>query len=163
MGGGKPDLCNERAAGVHLLLSYLQVHVLRTVFVLLEAILPCLQKPDEKNARWIENTDLHTFLLYRPKSAKSADIKKRPPVPSKYDKLDDEDAEQKEIVEEESDSEDEVVIPDEQDNDKMPFIQSFIFSLVWALGGYLEDKERYKLEEYLRGQVRQYFHVDLIL
>jgi len=134
---------------VHLFLSYLQVHVLRTVFVLLEAILPCLQKPDEKNAR--------------PKSAKSADIKKRPPVPSKYDKLDDEDAEQKEIVEEESDSEDEVVIPDEQDNDKMPFIQSFIFSLVWALGGYLEDKERYKLEEYLRGQVRQYFHVDLIL
>ena len=84
-------------------------------------------------------------------------------MPSKYDKLDDEDAEQKEIVEEESDSEDEVVIPDEQDNDKMPFIQSFIFSLVWALGGYLEDKERYKLEEYLRGQVRQYFHVDLIL
>ena len=57
-------------------------------------------------------------------------------------------------MDEESDSEDEVVIPDEQDNDKLPFIQSFIFSLVWALGGYLEDKERCKLEEYLRGQVR---------
>ena len=87
--------------------------------------------------------------ILRPKSAKSADIKKRPP------KNEDEDgAEEKEPgVEEDSDSEDENAGGDLDDDQLMPFTQSFIFSLLWALGGYLEDSERGKLEAFLRGTV----------
>ena len=89
------------------------------------------------------------YSLLRPKSAKSADIKKRPP------KNEDEDgAEEKEAgVEEDSDSEDENAGGDLDDDQLMPFTQSFIFSLLWALGGYLEDSERGKLEAFLRGTV----------
>ena len=88
----------------------------------------------------------------RPKSAKSADIKKRPPKNEKNE--DDEGGDEKELgVEEDSDSEDENCGGGLDDDQLMPFTQSFIFSLLWALGGYLEDNERSKLEAYLRGQV----------
>ena len=56
-------------------------------------------------------------------------------------------------MEEDSDSEDENGGGGLDDDQLMPFTQSFIFSLLWALGGYLEDNERSKLEAYLRGQV----------
>ena len=60
VGGSKPPLCDERATGEpppcwldhqppHLLP---QVHILHTLFVLLEAILPCMQQSEEKSARY---------------------------------------------------------------------------------------------------------------
>ena len=92
------------------------------------------------------------YSLLRPKSAKSADIKKRPPKNEKN--VDDEGGDEKELgVEEDSDSEDENGGGGLDDDQLMPFTQSFIFSLLWALGGYLEDSERSKLEAFLRGQV----------
>ena len=57
-------------------------------------------------------------------------------------------------MEEDSDSEDENGGGGLDDDQLMPFTQSFIFSLLWALGGYLEDSERSKLEAFLRGQVK---------
>ena len=57
-------------------------------------------------------------------------------------------------MEGDSDSEDENGATGDLDDDlMMPFTQSFIFSMLWALGGYLEDSERSKLEAFLRGQV----------
>ena len=92
-------------------------------------------------------------MCTRPKSAKSADLKKRPPKSEKNE--DDEGGDEKELgVEEDSDSEDENGAKGDLDDDlMMPFTQSFIFSMLWALGGYLEDSERSKLEAFLRGQV----------
>ena len=79
-------------------------------------------------------------------------MKKRPPKNEKNE--DDEGGNEKELgVEEDSDSEDENGGGGLDDDQLMPFTQSFIFSLLWALGGYLEDSERSKLEAFLRGQV----------
>ena len=79
-------------------------------------------------------------------------MKKRPPKNEKNE--DDEGGDEKELgVEEDSDSEDENGGGGLDDDQLMPFTQSFIFSLLWALGGYLEDSERSKLEAFLRGQV----------
>ena len=79
---------------------------------------------------------------------KSADPKKR--VAPQDDKNEDEEGEEKGApAEEESDDEDEVVAVVE-DNIMVPFMQSFIFSLIWSLGGYLEDTERAKLECFLK-------------
>ena len=123
--------------------------------------MPCMQVSEEKSARYgyifpskknllcLCKKSVYEAWILRPKSAKSADIKKRPP------KNEDEDgAEEKEPgVEEDSDSEDENAGGDLDDDQLMPFTQSFIFSLLWALGGYLEDSERGKLEAFLRGTV----------
>ena len=83
-------------------------------------------------------------------------MKKRPPKNEKNE--DDEGGDEKELgVEEDSDSEDENGGGGLDDDQLMPFTQSFIFSLLWALGGYLEDSERSKLEAFLRGQVNILF------
>ena len=72
VGGSKSQLCDERAPGdpakwldhqlSHLLL---QVHVLHTLFVLLEAILPCMQQSEDKSARygWIIDWKMITMQL----------------------------------------------------------------------------------------------------
>jgi len=39
---------------------------------------------------------------------------------------------------------------EEVDPSKNAYEQTFIFSLAWALGGYLENPERFKLESYMR-------------
>ena len=109
--------------------------MLHTLLTLLEAILPCMQQPDEKE---------------RP--TKSADPKRR----ANELKQGDEEAEEKNAaVEDDSDSEDEHVAIAVADNLEairlLPFTNSFIFSLIWAIGGYLEDREREKLESYLVG------------
>ena len=100
-----------------------------------------------------DGKSLEIKVWTRPKSAKSADLKKRPPKSAKNE--DDEGGDEKELgVEEDSDSEDENGAKGDLDDDlMMPFTQSFIFSMLWALGGYLEDSERSKLEAFLRGQV----------
>ena len=83
-----------------LITTGLQVHILQTVFTLLEAMLPALQ-PQQDGVTEVE----------------------RPP--------------------EDSDEEDEPrSVTDIQ--------QTYIFALVWAFGGYLENDERVRLEAYLR-------------
>ena len=83
-----------------LITTGLQVHILQTVFTLLEAMLPGLQ-PQQDGVTEVE----------------------RPP--------------------EDSDEEDEPrSVTDIQ--------QTYIFALVWAFGGYLENDERVRLEAYLR-------------
>ena len=89
-----------------LITTGLQVHILQTVFTLLEAMLPALQ-PQQDGVTEVE----------------------RPP--------------------EDSDEEDEPrSVTDIQ--------QTYIFALVWAFGGYLENDERVRLEAYLRYSTVQY-------
>ena len=81
----------------------LQVHILQTVFTLLEAMLPSL-KPQPERRRAVDS-----------------------------------DREQ----EEDSDGE---VEPDSVTDIQ----QTYIFALIWAFGGYLENNERVRLEAFLR-------------
>ena len=81
----------------------LQVHILQTVFTLLEAMLPSL-KPQPERRRAVDS-----------------------------------DREQ----EEDSDGE---VEPDSV----IDIQQTYIFALIWAFGGYLENNERVRLEAFLR-------------
>merc|ERR1719336_2413205 len=70
------------------------------------------------------------------------------------------DKKKKQVVERDEDDEDEDVsdeeekeeIVDKQEDDpkKNDFEQTYIFSLLWAVGGYLENAERVKLETHLR-------------
>ena len=114
-------------ANLTFVMEVLQVNILHTIFTLIAAILPCMQIVED----------------IRP--VKSADIRKKVAV---------EETEQNEenvAAPEESESEDED--DDEkqvEEVDKMDFSQTYIFALCWAFGGYLEDSERFKLENFLR-------------
>ena len=97
-----------------LITAGLQVHILQTVFTLLEAMLPGLKPSKEKT---------------RPKVR---------------------DRDEEEESESESESEDE----SDQDHSKTDIQQTYIFSLIWAFGGYLENDERKRLEAYLREKIQ---------
>ena len=101
-----------------LITAGLQVHILQTVFTLLEAMLPGLKPVKEKT---------------RPK-AKDRD-------------------EEEEESESESESEDD----SDPDNTKTDIQQTYIFALIWAFGGYLENPERVRLEAYLREKIQLQF------
>ena len=112
-------------SNLHFVMNVLQVHVLNTVFVLLEALLPCLQKADEDHP-----------------------IKKTVSTHEKKKKQSDRDSDE----EDEDDEEEEILerIPEQElDPKKNDFEQTYIFSLIWALGGYLETPERIKLETHI--------------
>jgi dynein heavy chain len=106
-------------ANLHFVMNVLQVHVLNTLFVLLEALLPCMQKSD----------DDHPI-----KKAITGDKKKKQMV--ERDEEDDDD----DLSDEEIEKEEAVEIQD--DPNKNDFEQTYIFSLLWAVGGYLENAER---------------------
>ena len=96
----------------------MQVHVLNTLFVLLEALLPCMQKSEDE----------HPI-----KKAVTADKKKKQVVER------DEDEDDEDISDEE---EKEEIVEQQDDPKKNDFEQTYIFSLLWAVGGYLENAER---------------------
>ena len=108
-------------ANLQFVMKVLQVHVLHTLFTLLESLLPCLQK--------VETDEVSS--------------KKKGPENDKKKK-------QQEVQEEE---EDEVEGPNsEEDPNRNDFAQTYIFALVWAIGGYLENDDRIKLEGYIRNK-----------
>ena len=111
-------------SNLHFVMNVLQVHVLNTVFVLLEALLPCLQKAEED----------HPI-----KKAANAEKKKKQIERDSDEEDEDEEEEEMEKIEQ-----------IEQDPKKNDFEQTYIFSLIWALGGYLENAERLKLESHMR-------------
>ena len=84
--------------------SALQVHILQTVFILLEALLPCAQKKKEKSGD------------------------------PEQDREDDNNEEN---------------VTDTQ--------QVYIFALIWAFGGYLENSDRERLEAYMREKIQLQF------
>ena len=95
-----------------------QVHVLNTLFVLLEALLPCMQKSEDE----------HPI-----KKAVTADKKKKLVVERDDDDEDEDD---------EDEEEKEEIVEQQDDPKKNDFEQTYIFSLLWAVGGYLENAER---------------------
>ena len=98
-----------------LITAGLQVHILQTIFTLLEAMLPSLKPGKDKK---------------KPKNRED----------------DDEDEDE----EEESDEESEL-------DTNTDLQQTYIFALVWAFGGYLENPERVRLEAYLREKIQLQF------
>ena len=98
------------------------MHVLNTLFVLLEALLPCMQKSEDE----------HPIK----KAVTNADKKKKQVVER------DEDDEDEDVSDEEE--KEEIVDKQEDDPKKNDFEQTYIFSLLWAVGGYLENAERWK-------------------
>ena len=96
----------------------MQVHVLNTLFVLLEALLPCMQKSEDE----------HPI-----KKAVTADKKKKLVVERDEDDEDEDD---------EDEEEKEEIVEQQDDPKKNDFEQTYIFSLLWAVGGYLENAER---------------------
>ena len=109
------------SANLHFVMNALQVHVLNTIFSLLEALLPCLKVPEENApVEAKKKTD------YRRKTM--ANIEKE--------------------VSQEVGSEEE----EEEDTDprRTDFQQTYIFALTWAVGGYLENSCRVRLEAYMK-------------
>ena len=119
-------------ANLKFVMNVLQVHMLHTLFTLLEALLPCLQPVDEKEAMKGGN------------ETKVAEV-----VNQDEDEVKDDHQNPQELDEGDSDSDDED-LKDKNLPAKVDFEQIYIFSLCWAIGGYLEDPERVKLEEHLR-------------
>ena len=106
-------------ANLHFVMNVLQVHVLNTLFVLLEALLPCMQKSEDEH----------------PIKKSVADNKKKKTVVERDDEDDDEDLSDEEVEKEE--------VEEQQDDPKKnDFEQTYIFCLLWAVGGYLENAER---------------------
>ena len=119
-------------ANLHFVMNILQINVLHTLLVLLEAILPCMKKEEEEE-----------ILAPREEA----------PNPDNMDNDEDEDDEENEenkveAVEEEE--EEEEVQPEE----KIHFDQCYLFALCWSFASYLEDSERLKLEEFLRTKTK---------
>ena len=135
---------------LHFVMNVLQVHVLHTLFVLLEALLPCLQ-PEVEEEEVVETKPVIEEEEEDDKEEKGDPVKKAEkqavelPVEDQAT-----DGEQGGDDEEEDEEEEEVT----QKKKVFDFEQTFIFCLSWALGGYLEDDERVKLEEFMRTKTK---------
>ena len=119
-------------ANLHFVMNILQINVLHTLLVLLEAILPCMKKEEEEE-----------ILAPREEAPNSDNM-------DNDDEDEDEDNEENKIEEEEAVEEEEEVQPEEQ----IHFDQCYLFALCWSFASYLEDSERLKLEEFLRKKTK---------
>ena len=100
-----------------LITAGLQIHILQTVFTLLEAMLPGLRPAKDKAKSKARNWER--------------------------------DREEEEV---EEDSEEE-----ELTSTNCDVHQTYIFALIWAFGGYLENEERVRLEAFLREKIQLQF------
>jgi len=125
-------------ANLHFVMNFLQIHVLHTLFILLESILPCMQKEDERAVKLVEEK---TKLQIAKEAAERNVAKSK----SEVDDMDDD--EEEDVEEEEEEVEE---IEPQEEIQKNDFEQCYIFALSWAFGGYLEDSERLKLESFKR-------------
>ena len=93
---------------LQLVTPALQIHILQTVFTLLEALLPSL----------------------KPTPDKASDADKDADEESEYDN---------------------------EDGEASDIHQTYIFALIWAFGGYLENNDRVRLENYMREKIQLQF------
>jgi dynein heavy chain len=121
-------------SNLHFVMNVLQVHVLNTLLALLESLLPCMQRNDDEVPR------------------KAAAEKNKKPQKNSIENDDDEEDTKRDKFKRDDDEgeEEEEEQVEEVDPSKNAYEQTFIFSLAWALGGYLENPERFKLESYMR-------------
>ena len=96
-----------------LITAGLQIHILQTVFTLLEAMVPGLRPAKDRSRNKAKNRD----------------------------------RDEEEEEEEESEEEEELGV-------NTDIQQTYIFALIWAFGGYLENNERVRLEAYLREKIQ---------
>ena len=136
--GSFSNIYKWATANLKFVMNVLQVHMLQTMFTLLEALLPCLQPIDERDSL----KSAEAKIVPKPTADETG---KEEPKP-KADELVREDPKPDEG---DSDSDDEEVTKKVQSTE-LDFEQIYIFALCWAIGGYLEDSERMKLEEHFR-------------
>ena len=117
-----PRVYKYASANLHFVMKVLQVHILHTLFTLLETLLPCIQK-------------VETDEVVSKKKISDQDKKKKAAD-----------------VQEEDDALDETSESHLEDPNRIDFVQTYIFCLVWAIGGYLENDDRVKLEGYIRNK-----------
>ena len=118
-------------ANLPFVMNVLQVHILNTLLVLLEAILPCMQKDEDKEVK--------------EEKPKQKEIQEEDDDDGGDDEdEDDEDKEEEEVVEEETDAPEVIK--------KINFDQCYLFALCWAFGSLMEDPARIRFEEYLRNK-----------
>ena len=117
-------------SNLHFVMNVLQVHVLNTLLSLLEALLPCMQKLEDDIPRKTTSQE----------KGKGKEKEEKEEKEHKKEKNDDDDEEEEE----------EHVVEEEEDPNRNDYEQTFIFALAWAVGGYLENPERIRLEAYLR-------------
>ena len=120
-------------------MNVLQVHMLHTMFTLLESLLPCLQDEDVRPS----TAAAETKPVIEPETAETAETKEGDQAPEQETLPD---------VEADTDSEDEEDVKNASDGHKLDFEQIYIFSILWSIGGYLEDSERVKFEQFLRSE-----------
>ena len=120
-------------ANLHFVMKILQINILHTVLVFLEAILPCMKKDDEEEEEQVNDDSQN-------KVDDQNDID---------EDSDDEELEDK-VVEEIVEEEEEV----QPEKEEIHFDQCYIFALCWSFASYLEDSERLKFEEFLRGTMK---------
>ena len=118
-------------ANLHFVMNILQVHILNTLFVLIEAIHPSMHV-EEEDAIKIKTTEVKKDTKTKQKAAPTPPQEEVKESPKKENK-----SPRKENNEEESDSDtdDEKVVDDDEED----WEQTYIFALCWAFGGYLED------------------------
>ena len=124
-------------SNLHFVMNVLQVHVLNTLLSLLECLLPCLQK----------NEDAVQRKTIANEKQKKANNKERDFVHD--DDLDDDDSDDDEKKEDEN--------VEEEDPNRNDYEQTYIFSIAWAIGGYLENPERTRLENYMKERTQLKF------
>ena len=115
-------------------MNVLQVHMLHTMFTLLESLLPCLQAEDARPS----TAAAESKPLIEAEVAEATEGDQPPEQEPQPD------------AEIDTDSEDEDDIKKTSDDKKLDFEQIYIFSILWSIGGYLEDSERVKFEQFLR-------------
>ena len=120
-------------ANLHFVMNILQINILHTLLVLLEAILPCMKKDDEEDDA--------------PREELQTNQNQQNDMDDDDD--DDEEGEEEKVVEEEV-----VEVEVEPTDDTIHFDQCYIFAICWSYASYLEDSERFKLEEFLRNTVK---------
>ena len=147
-----PVVYKWSVANLRFVMNVLQVHILHTLFTLLEALLPCLHPEEEEKVEIVVEKKVEEVEEGEDDEEKKPE---KPAAPKKEEKGgEDEENQEPEAAPEEEEEEEE----EEEDAKKakkvFDFEQTFIFCMCWAFGGYLEDDERVKLEEFMRTKTK---------
>ena len=141
-----PKIYKWAAANLTWVMNVLQVHVLHTMFILLEALLPCLLPEEEEVKEEVKKPE----IVEEAEDEEEKKPEAPPPTAKPPEEPAEDELEPAEGLEEDEEDDDEEEVTEKKK--VFDFEQTFIFCLGWAIGGYLEDEERVKLEEFMRAK-----------